>query len=200
MENNLIGHIGIKFDLPTSWRHGRGIVSQTGKVLKSLGCRRPLILTDKYLLSAGIVEPVINSLKNNDITYFICDEVIMAMTAAMNSYLGLCHAMAMPLCALYKIPHGQVCGLLLPHVLKYNSPAVREKVDHIFNIMGFKDGYEGTHSLLNDLKLSAGLTDFGFKDSHLQTIIQGTRGSAQMPTNPRAPTDSDIIDIVKKII
>ena len=380
MENNLIGHIGIKFDLPTSWRHGRGIVSQTGKVLKSLRCRRPLILTDKYLLSAGFVEPVINSLKNDDITYFICDEVTMeptvtlfesiadkldlksfdsivavgggsvldvskglsvigsfggnirdydgfdlipgvpgirviaipttsgtgsevsdgavlidesrdtkfiviskkicpavaltdpemtrsmppyvtacsgmdalvhaiesyisigsnpvtelfaqkavmliskglkpafkngndmearenmqigatmAMTAAMNSYLGLCHAMAMPLCALYKIPHGQVCGLLLPHVLKYNSPAVREKVDHIFNIMGFKDGYEGTHSLLNDLKLSAGLTDFGFKDSHLQTIIQGTRGSAQMPTNPRAPTDSEIIDIVKKII
>ena len=62
----------------------------------------------------------------------------IAMIAAMNTYPGLCHAMTMPLCVFYNIPHGQVCGILLPHVLKYNSFSAKEKVDDIFNIMGLK--------------------------------------------------------------
>ena len=380
MENILSDHMNIKFDLPTSWRHGRGIVSQTGKMLPALGCSRPLILTDNYLLSSGIIEPVIYSLNNEDITYSICADVnmeptvslfesitekldlasfdsivaigggsvldvskglsvigsfggsirdydgfglvpgiphikviaipttsgtgsevsdgvvlidesrntkfiviskkicpamaltdpemtrsmpphvtacsgmdalvhaiesyiskgsnpvtelfsikaikligkglrkayingndmdarenmqigaTMAMTAAMNSYLGLCHAMAMPLCALYNIPHGQVCGMLLPHVLKYNSTAVKEKVEYIFNIMNFNNAYDDINRLLDDTRLTFKLSDFGYKDSHIETIIKETLGSAQAPTNPRIPSEQDITDIVQKII
>jgi len=123
----------------------------------------------------------------------------MAMTAAMNSYLGLCHAMAMPLCALYHIPHGQVCGILLPHILKYNAKSVPEKVNLIFEIMDFKGAYEDIRRLLNDIGLSIKLSDFGYKDSHLQIIIKRTFESAQAPTNPRTPIVDDIADIVNLI-
>ncbi len=63
----------------------------------------------------------------------------MAMTAGMNSKLGLCHALAMPLCALYHMPHGQAVGMALPVVLAYNAPAVGAKIDAIFKAMGFAD-------------------------------------------------------------
>ena len=124
----------------------------------------------------------------------------MAMTAAMNSYLGLCHAMAMPICALYNLPHGQVCGILLPHVLKFNSREVQEKVNRIFEIMGLRDGYDGIQRLVDDIGLSVRLRDFGYKDSHMQTIIRGTLGSAQAPTNPRKPIESEIADIASKLV
>lgn len=380
MGNNLSDYANIKFDFPTSWRHGKGIISQTGKALKNLGCVKPLILTDRILLSSGVVEPVITSLNIEAIPYTICDDVsmeptvtlfesiadkldlksfdsivavgggsvldvskglsligsfggnirdydgfdlvpgvpcikviaipttsgtgsevsdgvvltdesrdtkflviskkicpavaltdpdmtrsmpprvtacsgmdalvhaiesyisrgsnpvtelfaqkairliaeglkpaflngndmdarekmqvgaTMAMTAAMNTYLGLCHAMAMPLCALYNIPHGQVCGMLLPHVLKYNSSLVKEKVEHIFNIMNFKNGYDDINKLLVDIGLTARLSDFGHIESYLKTIIKETMGSAQAATNPRTPTEGDLADIVKRIV
>ena len=38
------------FDFPTSWRHGKGLASRTGAVLGQLGCRNPLVLTDRLLL------------------------------------------------------------------------------------------------------------------------------------------------------
>jgi alcohol dehydrogenase len=124
----------------------------------------------------------------------------MAMTAAMNSYLGLCHAMAMPLCALYNIPHGQVCGILLPHVLEYNSEVVKEKIDQVFSIAGIKDSYNDINKLLDSIGLSAKLKDFGYKENHLDTIIKETLRSAQCPTNPMIPTKNDIAEIVKKIV
>ena len=124
----------------------------------------------------------------------------MAMIAAMNSYLGLCHAMAMPLCALYDIPHGQVCGILLPHVLKFNSISIKEREKEVFNIMGFDHGYSDFIKLLDDINLFARLNDFGYEEEHLETIIKETLASAQTPTNPRIPSRRDIADIVEKII
>ena len=80
MENNPSEHMNIKFDLPTSWRHGRGIVSETGSMLLKLGCTKPLILTDNLLLSSGMVKPVIMSLDNAGIQYTVCDDVNMEPT------------------------------------------------------------------------------------------------------------------------
>lgn len=38
-----------------------------------------------------------------------------------NSMLGICHSCANPLTAHYGIPHGIAIGILLPHVLRFNS-------------------------------------------------------------------------------
>ncbi len=126
----------IKFDMPTSWRHGKGIVTQTGKMLAGLGCNRPLLLTDNYLVSAGVVEQVMDSFKKEGITYSMCGDV-------------------------------------------NKEPTVR---------------------LLDEIGLSARLSDFGYKEMHLQTIIKETLGSAQAPTNPRELTESELADIVNKIV
>ena len=369
------------FDFPTSWRHGRGLASRTGEVLVQLGCRHPLVLTDELLLSLGVVEPVLVSLREAGIDYTICDAVnyeptvdlfdsivagldlksfdvvvavgggsvldvakglavigsfgghirdyagfdkmpgvpsikvvtvpttsgtgseisdgvvlidearqtkflvishricptaaltdplmtvsmppqitartgtdalvhatesyiskgagpatelftlraiellsrniaaacangqdldlrekmqigaTMAMTGGMNSKLGLCHAMAMPLCALYHMPHGQAVGMALPVVLAYNAPAVGEKINRVFQAMGFADdGFAQLDALLAQVGVSARLADFGFQESHMPTIVQETLNSAQCPPNPRDPTPEDIAAIVRRML
>jgi hypothetical protein len=44
----------LKFELPTCWRHGKGMSSQIADILLEFGCRRPLLVTDKLLLSLRV--------------------------------------------------------------------------------------------------------------------------------------------------
>jgi alcohol dehydrogenase len=44
--------------------------------------------------------------------------------AIENSMLGACHACANPLTAHYGLTHGIAIGVLLPHVIRFNAPAV----------------------------------------------------------------------------
>ena len=73
----------MKFDFPTSWHHGRGLARKTGSILKSLGCRNTLLVTDKLLVDLGIVEPVMGSLAPSHIDYTLCDEVTVEPTVRL---------------------------------------------------------------------------------------------------------------------
>ena len=127
----------------------------------------------------------------------------MAMIAAMNSKLGLCHAMAMPLCGLYHMPHGQAVGMALPAVLRYNSKVKMREIKEVLSFMGFlsspeepdeklEDGISALERFLARLGIAAHLNDFGFNQSHLEAIAMETLRSAQCPTNPRDTTEEDI--------
>ena len=135
----------------------------------------------------------------------------MAMVSAMNALLGLCHAMAMPLCALYHIPHGQACGLVLPSVLEFNAEVQKEKVANIFKAMGIiekdagsealtGDAYEQLRAMLTDIGVMTKLSDHGYQDAHVETIVKGTLNSVQTQFNPRKPNEADIANIVKQVI
>ena len=383
--------LAMKFDFPTSWRHGRGLAAESGRILKDLGCKKTLLITDRLLLKLKVVRPVIESLNAFNIEYTVCDEVTteptvtlfenlvdnldpknfdsvlavgggsvtdvakglaivaqfgghirdyaginkvpaalerkliavpttsgtgseisdgsvfvdeavqskflvlstficpkvaitdpeltilmppeitansgvdalthgiesylskdasvatrlfslkaielisnglktayhngklidaretvqigstMAMIAGMNAHMGLCHAMVMPLCAIYHIPHGQACGMVLPHVLAYNAEVAEEKVVDIFKAMGMIEGegrdntlnrapYQMLDSMLEEVRISARLRDFGYMDNHMQIIVQETFNSVQCQFNPRKPSEEDIVRIVKKMI
>ncbi len=381
----------MKFDFPTSWRHGRGLAGKAGAILRDLGCSRTLLLTDRLLVDLGIVKPVVASLEQSNVEYLLRDDVTeeptvsffeglaenldlhdfdsilavgggsvidvakglaviaqfgghirdyggmdripepltrkivavpttagtgseisdgsvlidekiqskflvlstricpavaitdpemtksmppnitansgvdalthaiesylskdasvaselfsiraieligiglkrayshgedidaretvqigstMAMIAGMNAHMGLCHAMIMPLCALYHIPHGQACGIVLPHVLAYNEETHKPKVDNIFRALEFVEAdartpgshtgsYQRLNALLQEVGITARLRDFGFKDDHMQTIVQETFNSVQCQFNPRRPSEQDIRELVKRII
>ena len=383
--------LGMKFDFPTSWRHGRGLAAESGRFLENLGCKTSLLVTDKALVDLGVLKPVTTSLDEFNIAYTICDEVTieptvslfedivnkldlkkfdsviavgggsvidvakglsiiakfggnirdyaghdkvpghpdwksiaipttsgtgsevsegsifidesvqskilvlslkicptialtdpemvktmppkvtvnsgidalvhaiesytsidasaltepislkaieliskglvpayrngddldareamqigatMAMVAGMNAHMGLCHSMAMPLCALYRMPHGQAVGMALAPVLAFNAEVVKEKVVTIFKVMGFiyeigggdvlaAECYEKLENFLKEIDIDARLSDFGYQDQHLETIVKGTMNSVQRPFNPRKPSEEDIAEIVRRII
>ena len=135
----------------------------------------------------------------------------MAMIAGMNAYLGLCHALAMPLCAMYHMPHGQAVGMVLAPVLAYNAAVSRNKVVEILRLMGFLSGDGQDDETLQaalgrltnffwDLGLGTRLRDYGFQESHMNTIVTATMGSAQRPSNPRDPSPEDIANLVRPIV
>ncbi len=383
-------HSAFGFDLPTSWRHGIGMAGKVNEVMKDLGCRKALLLTDDLLVENNVVDPIINSLKDAAIEYTICGDVTqeptvkmfdalvakldlesfdsiiavgggsvldvskglaliatfgghisdyagfnnvpgvpkqkiiaipttsgtgsevsdgvvlideeketkflviskkicptvaltdpeltcsmpprvtvcsgidalvhatesyisnrasvvteifalkaieylcagfkpalangqdlkaresmqlgatMAMTAGMNSYLGLCHAMAMPLCALYHMPHGQACGMSLPTVLQFNAKVANGKVIKALKTMGLYDPetgddatsdqvYDLLKGFLSDIGILSNLTKYNYTEKDNPQIIQATLQSAQAPTNPRTPSEQDMADLIFKL-
>jgi alcohol dehydrogenase len=162
------------------------------------------------LISSGLKTAYHNG-KNIDARETVQVGATMAMVAGMNAHMGLCHAMVMPICALYHMPHGQACGMVLPHVLAYNAEVTGEKAADIFRAMGMIDGkrkndalnsapYQMLDSMLEEIRISARLRDFGYVDKHMDIIVQETFNSVQCQFNPRKPSEEDIVRIVTKLI
>ena len=51
----------------------------------------------------------------------------MAGLAFSNAFVGVGHSLAHALGAVFEIPHGRACGLVLPHVIRYNGAEVPGK-------------------------------------------------------------------------
>ena len=131
----------------------------------------------------------------------------MAMSAGCNVYLGLCHSIAMPLCGLYHMPHGQACGMCLPFVLKYNAATVPQQVKEVLTLMGlwdttlpapeaFENGFALVEQFLNDIGIKTHLSPFGFNPNDVDAIAASTLNSLQCPPNPRTPTHNEIAELV----
>jgi alcohol dehydrogenase class IV len=63
------------FYLPTKIVHGINSVQKTGEEFKNLGATKALIVTDKGVKGAGLVEGVLDSLKKSGVPYVVFDEV-----------------------------------------------------------------------------------------------------------------------------
>ena len=56
---------------------------------------------------------------------------LMGGMAFANSGLGGAHGIGMAVGIAYHVPHGEACGILLPHVMKLNAPAVTERMARV---------------------------------------------------------------------
>jgi alcohol dehydrogenase class IV len=64
-----------RFRTPTEVQFGRGVVSQAGAVARRFAKRRVFLVTDRGVVAAGLLEPVIESLKSAGLDYDIFDGV-----------------------------------------------------------------------------------------------------------------------------
>ncbi len=64
------------FEVPTVVKHAKGALSCLADEVKVLGVRRPMLVTDKGLVNAGLVEEVVGVLKAKNVDYVLFDEVV----------------------------------------------------------------------------------------------------------------------------
>lgn len=64
-----------EFILPTKIRYGAGMLKTLGEELKNLKARKVMVITDKGLVNAGMVEKVITIINDENMDYIIYDEV-----------------------------------------------------------------------------------------------------------------------------
>lgn len=63
------------FVSPTELVFGNGVSNDLGKHLKQLGVKKVLVVTDKVIMSVGIFDQMIPSLKDNNIEWAVYDQV-----------------------------------------------------------------------------------------------------------------------------
>ena len=121
---------------------------------------------------------------------------LMAGMAMANARLGAVHGMAHPLGAHYQIPHGVVCGLLLPYTMAYNLSYATDKYAEVARLLG-EDvgdldreaaalaGVARVRDLLTRVGLPAHLGEFGVAEDGLDVIIEESLPSGSFKHNPR---------------
>ncbi|MCV2488190.1 iron-containing alcohol dehydrogenase [Geodermatophilus sp. YIM 151500] len=142
-------------------------------------------------------------------------DMLMASTlaaAAFNSTrLGLAHALAMPLGARAKIPHGDVVSILLPEVMRFNVVGNLAKFARIARIFGepvdglslraaADAGVAAVERLVTDVAAPRQLGDYGVTEADLPELAEAAMksGAGNIVVNPRATTSADLVGIMRR--
>ena len=128
-----------------------------------------------------------------------------------NVGLGIVHSMAHPLSAVYDIPHGKACAMLLTAALKFNAPATGEKYREIARVMGVPNvdamdeatyrqaAIDVIQKLADDVGIPKSLSEAGVKREDIPFLAESAFNDACTPGNPRDVSLEDIIGIYESI-
>src|SRR5699024_12459083 len=97
-----------------------------------------------------------------------------------NTRLGNCHALSHPVSAIYHVPHGVANAILIPHVMKFNVPAVPELYADIAEDMGeilenltlmekAEKAVEAVSKLAQDIGIPTDFRSYNVDDSQLRS-------------------------------
>ena len=135
----------------------------------------------------------------------------VAGMAFSNVGLGVDHGMAHPLSALFDVPHGVACAMLLPTVMRFNMPAAVDKYADIARACGvFEDGMtpeqaaEAACRAIEDLSARVGtnkrLTELGITEADIPALADQAIADVCTPGNPRPVTRDDIVALYHQIL
>lgn len=126
-----------------------------------------------------------------------------------NAGLGVVHAMAHQLGALYDTPHGLANALLLPYVLEWNGEVCPERFVDIGIAMGLDmrnmSGLEAVKRVKQAIKnlsirldIPLHIKDIGGKEEDIQTLTQKAFNDPCIGGNPREVSLSDLEELFRK--
>lgn len=129
--------------------------------------------------------------------------------ALANAGLGAVHGFAGPLGGMFPIPHGAACASLLPHVMRTNLKAVRERAPRLLErfttvaqlLTGNRDapaedGIGWIARLCAELQIP-GLRTFGVDREVIPTLVEKAAQASSMKANPVQLTDGELREILE---
>jgi alcohol dehydrogenase len=126
----------------------------------------------------------------------------LAGMAIENAMLGACHSCANPLTAHYGLTHGVAIGLMLPHVIRFNAPAVGGLYAELVGEVGLSDGRPAAEVLADrvaELTAAAGLPrslkECHVSDTILHLLAEEANQQWTARFNPRPVTEADLLKI-----
>lgn len=127
----------------------------------------------------------------------------MAGLSFSNSQIGLAHALGHSLGAIFRLPHGEAVGILLPYVADFNYDACPDKYHRLNQLIPPNHrGERLSDSLRNLLRVmgvahsvrETGIDEMTYK-SNLASLVALASESTGMVTNPKDSRSEDLRDI-----
>ncbi len=118
--------------------------------------------------------------------------------ALTNAGLGAVHGFAAPLGANFPVPHGIVCGVLLPHVIRANRSRGVERYAEIDRALG-GDAEQICSELTMHLKLPA-LGAFEIRGDDVAPMVELAKRASSMRYNPVVLDDATLEKILREAL
>lgn len=124
----------------------------------------------------------------------------MAGMAFSNAGLGLCHAMAHPLGAMHKVPHGLANAIMLPAVMRFNRLVCKKtfpEIGHALTgqILDVDGTISAVQTLIRDVGLAATLKSVGARPENFDDFADEALQDICLSTNPRTASRQQIINV-----
>jgi alcohol dehydrogenase len=126
----------------------------------------------------------------------------LAGMAIENAMLWVCHSCANPLTAHYGVTHGIAIGVMLPHVIRFNAPAVGHHYAELVEERGQANGQPAAEVLADRiaaLTAAAGLPnslkECGVSDTILHLLAEEANQQWTARFNPRPVTETEILKL-----
>jgi alcohol dehydrogenase class IV len=188
---------------------GMDALSHAVEAFLSLGANP---LTDSFALEAirKITDNLEEAFVHGDNLEARLKLSLAAMLAGMafgNAGVIAGHAIAHTLGARYKIPHGVSAALVLPYVMEYNAPAVKEKLAKVARELGEPGLTEEAAAswtvarvkgMLENLDLPTGLSDINVPEEDLPALAEAVvKEKGYLARNPRTVEQEDAVTILE---
>jgi alcohol dehydrogenase class IV len=160
------------------------------------------------LIAAHLPEAV-NNPKNTKARGKLQVAATMAGWAFTVAQVGLAHAIAHSLGALLDVPHGLACGLMLPHVMRYNAEYAQEGLAQVASAMGVEilnrtepqaalAAADRVHALMAEIDHPLKLSAVGVPEDKLMDIAMHAVTDPTVMFSPRPPGGpAGILEILK---
>ena len=126
---------------------------------------------------------------------------LLAGMALANARLGGVHGIAHPLGGHYRLPHGMLCGLLLPYVMEYNLEYAAERYARIAQLLGQEPApskaVEAVRELLAQIGIPEHLEPLGVRRDDFPVLIEESLPSGSLKSNPRPLGAEDVRQILE---
>lgn len=139
----------------------------------------------------------------------MCAAALIGGMAFANSGLGAAHGIGMSVGITCHLPHGEACGISLPHVVRLNAKACPDKVWKVGEALTGKrfntqeEGVQAAIDFLFDLNKAIGIAPdykhLNVPADQVKEIALGSRGTS-MTSNPVQLTDEELIAFVQEIM
>lgn len=131
---------------------------------------------------------------------------------ALNAGVGIAHMVAQPIGAIFKIPHGDACSILLPLSMELNVEHSVEKYKKIAEVLGIetngiddleaaKLGIEKVKEIRSRVGASESLKPFTSGEIDMDAVLDNIkRSTGHITCNPRPVDESLYVEIINKAL
>jgi len=208
----------LTYDLPPGITASTGLDALT-QLIEPYVCLRANAMTDPLCLDGMryVAKSFRTVMKNGQDKEARAEMALASLFGGMalaNAGLGAVHGFAGPIGGMFSAPHGEICAALLPHAMRINLRALRERESQSYAIKRYyrvariltgndhataDAGIEWVHELVNDFNIPR-LGNHGIKPEHSAEIVKNAMNASSMKANPIKLTEAELGEILQSAI
>jgi len=208
----------LTYDLPPALTASTGLDALT-QLIEPFVCSRANPMTDGLCVegirrAARSLRAAFTDPKNKSAREDMAVAGLFGGLALANAGLGAVHGFAGPIGGMFPAPHGAICAVLLPHVMRANLQALRQRApggealrryDEVGRwltgnaLATADDGVAWVRKLVGDAQIPR-LGAYGVQNEHVAGLVEKATHASSMKANPVALSHAELADALQQAL